>query len=166
MADFVYIDQVGITIVTNKVTSLLNLQTIEKYIKNANLINVAEVNVPCLFQSKLYLKIIGISYLLENTNTPILTNIVESIIKNNHIFNNIMIASKLHIIKVLQKSDMAIIWLDIWNVQNDSNTRGLTRSGIMQYFLVAQESKCIKYNGPHKTNNSLGAARLTSKSTH
>ena len=33
MADFAYSDQTGIIIVMNKITTLLDLQTIEKYIK-------------------------------------------------------------------------------------------------------------------------------------
>ena len=40
MADFVCIDQVGITIMTNKVASSLDLQIIEKYVKNTNLIDL------------------------------------------------------------------------------------------------------------------------------
>ena len=113
MADFVCMDQIGITIIRNKVASPLNLQTIEKYIKNASLINSDKVNVPCLLQSKLYLKIIDIPYLLENNNTPISYNVVKSIIKSNYIFNNTMVTSKLYIIIVLPKLDMTIIWLDI-----------------------------------------------------
>ena len=127
MADFVQLDQVDITIVTNKVASPLDLQKIEKYVKNIN-----SINVSWLPQSKSYLKIIGISYLLENTNTPILTNVVESIIKSNHIFNNIIITLRPYIIKVSLKSDMAIIWLDIWDVQSGSNTKDL----INRYFNV------------------------------
>jgi len=46
MADFVYMDQTGIIIVTNKVTSSFNLQTIKKYVKNANLIDSNKVNTP------------------------------------------------------------------------------------------------------------------------
>jgi len=57
---FVHSDQAGIIIVTNKVSSSLNLQTIKKYVKNSNYINTKKVKVPCLPQSKLYLKIIGI----------------------------------------------------------------------------------------------------------
>jgi len=68
MADFVCIDQAGITIVTNKVILSLDLQTIKKYIKNTNHINTDKVNTPYLSQSKSYLKIIGIFYFLENTN--------------------------------------------------------------------------------------------------
>jgi len=125
MADFVCMDQTGIIIVTNKVTSSLNLQTIKKYIKNANLIDLNKVIAPQLPQLKLYLKIIGIPYLVENTNIPISSDVVKSIIKSNHIFNNIMVTSKSYIIKVLSKLDMAIIWLDIWDVQSSSKAKGL-----------------------------------------
>ena len=59
------------------------------------------------------LKIIGIPYLLENTNTPIITDVVKAIIKNNHIFNNIAIISRPRVIKVSPKLDMVIIWLDV-----------------------------------------------------
>jgi len=92
IAKFICSDQAGITIVTNKVTSLLDLQTIENYIKNTNYIKVDNVKVPQLSQLKSYLKIIGILYFVENTNTPIIANVVEVIIKKNHIFNNIALA--------------------------------------------------------------------------
>jgi len=59
------------------------------------------------------LKIIDIPYLLENTNIPIVADIVKTIIRNNYIFNNIAVASKPRIIKILPKLDMVIIWLDI-----------------------------------------------------
>ena len=89
--------------------SPLDLQTIEKYVKNSNHIDVENVEVPQLSQSKSYLKIIGIPYMMENTNTPILADVVKTIIKNNHIFNNIVIASRSCIIKFFPKSDMVII---------------------------------------------------------
>ena len=106
IADFIYSNQAGITIVTKKVALLLDLQTIENYIKNTNCIKVDSVKVPHLPQSKLYLKIIDISYLVENTNTPIIADVVEAIIKKNHIFNNIAIVLRSHVIKVSPKSDM------------------------------------------------------------
>ena len=108
-----------------KVTLLLDLQTIEKYIKTTNNIKAKEIEVPHLSQFKSYLKVIDISYLGEFTNTFINSDIVEDIIKKNHIFNNIALASKPHIIKVSSKLDMAIIWLDMWDIQNRSKTRGL-----------------------------------------
>jgi len=109
IADFVYNDIASITIITNKIISLLNLQTIEKYVKNVNQINFDSVKTPQLPQSKLYLKIISLSYLLENTNTPIMSDMIKTIIKSNHIFNNIVIASKPRIIKVSPKSNIVII---------------------------------------------------------
>ena len=48
MADFIQKDQVGIIIITNKVASSLDLQMIEKYVKNADLINTENVNTPHL----------------------------------------------------------------------------------------------------------------------
>jgi len=92
IVDFVYIDQTGIVIVTNKVTSSLNLQTIKKYVKNTNFIDSDNINTPYLPQSKLYLKIIGIPYFLKNTNSPILAYVIETIMKENHILNNITVA--------------------------------------------------------------------------
>jgi len=62
---------------------------------------------------------------VENTNTLIMSVVVENIIKKNHIFNNIVLALKLYIIKVFPKSDMAIIWLNIWDVQSGSKAQGL-----------------------------------------
>lgn len=93
MADFAYSDQTGIIIVMNKITTLLDLQTIEKYIKQANQINSENVETSQLPQSKSYLKIIGILYLLENTNISISADVVETIIKSNYTFNNIAVTS-------------------------------------------------------------------------
>ena len=87
--DFICSEQLEVTIVTNKVASPLDLQTIKKYIKNTNHIIAKGVEVPHLPQSKSYFKIIGISYLKENTNTSITADMVEDILKKNYIFNNI-----------------------------------------------------------------------------
>jgi len=76
--------------VTNKVILSFDFQTIKKYVKNTNHINSDKVNTPCLPYPKSYLKIIGILYFLENTNTLISLDVVKTIIKNN----NIAIASK------------------------------------------------------------------------
>ena len=71
MADFIQSDQHRIIITTNKITLLSNLYTIENYIENTNNINFNNIMISHLPQSKSYLKIIGISYLIENTNTLI-----------------------------------------------------------------------------------------------
>ena len=110
---------------TNKIMSNLELQMVENYIKNANCIITEGIKTPRLPQSKFYLKVIDILLLQENTNTSINLNIIENIIKKNHIFNNIMLVSKPCIIKVSPKSDMAIIWINIWNVQSGSKVKRL-----------------------------------------
>ena len=48
MVDFVWQDLNGIIIVTNKVALTLKLQIIDYYVKNANCINVKEVETPRL----------------------------------------------------------------------------------------------------------------------
>jgi len=48
--------------------------------------------------------------------TPITLSVVEEIIKRSYIINNIILALKPYIIKVSPKSDMAIIWVNIWDV--------------------------------------------------
>ena len=67
------------------------------------------MKTPHLPQSKSYLKIIGIPYLIENTNTSLNPSVIKTIFKNNHIFNNVAIISKPHIIKISSKLNMAII---------------------------------------------------------
>jgi len=125
MANFICSDNKGVIITTNKVVSMLDLQTIERYIKNIKNIESNHVEALKLPQSKLYLKIIGISYLLEDSNTPISSNVIEKIIKENHIFNNIILASKPRLIKVSSKSNMFIIWINIWDIQSGVKTKSL-----------------------------------------
>ena len=163
----------------NKVTSNSELQTVKNYIKNTNCIITEGIEAPRLLQSKSYLKIIGIPFFQENTNTLINLSIIENIIKKNYVFNNITLVSKPYVIKVLPKSDIAIIQINIWNVQSSSKAKGL----INRYFNIGsfittirgtnmnpdipqckncwrqsyttfscriQRAKYVKYNGSHK----------------
>ena len=56
---------------------------------------------------------------------PINSDIMELFIKTLHIFDNINIASRFYIIKVSSKSDMAIVWIDIWDSQNSLTAKNL-----------------------------------------
>jgi len=125
MSDFICVNSKDIIIVTNNIASSLDLQAIEKYIKNATCSESDQVQSLRLPQLKSYLKIIGVPYLLELTNTCIMLEDIEKILKSNHIFNNVVLASKPKIIKVSLKSDMAIIWIDIWNTQSGSKAKSL-----------------------------------------
>ena len=113
IANFICVKNKGVIIATNKVASPLDLQTIEKYVKNSQCIEVDYVEFPRLPQSKSYLKIIGTSYLSEQNNACIISEDIENILKNTHIFNNMVLALKLRIIKVSPKSNIATIWIDI-----------------------------------------------------
>jgi len=113
LADFIYVEDKGIVVTTNNVALGSDLQEIEKYVKNSLSSNVDKVSLARLPQSKSYLKIVDIPFISEKTNTHIASDEIEEVLKNNHIFNNIILASKPHIIKVSPKSDMAIIWINI-----------------------------------------------------
>ena len=107
---------------------------------------------------------------------------MESFIKSSHIFDNINIVSKLYIVKVFPKSDMAIIWIDIWDLQNGLTTKKLvnwcfnvssyiiTIRGANMNLSVLQYKNCwkwghtiftcrfqgiryLKYNSPHKVKH-------------
>ena len=71
MVDFIHSENMGITIVSNSIALQSNLQVIEIYMKNIDNIRSNDIQVLRLPQSKLYLKITGILYFVEGTNTPI-----------------------------------------------------------------------------------------------
>jgi len=109
------INYCGLIILANKVAIFSNLCVVKNYIKNTSSVDLNDIQSTHPPQSKSYLKILDISYFIEDINIPINLSIIEFIIKNTHIFNNICIASKLYIIKILSKSDIAIILINIWD---------------------------------------------------
>ena len=126
LVDFIHSDPLGIMVVTNKVSLPSDLLIIENYVKNSESIDFTQVNSPYLPQSKFYLKIIGIPYFSHsNMQDRLTSNNIEHIIKQNHIFNNVTLVSKLRVIKVSPKLDMTIIWIDIWNAQSSARAKDL-----------------------------------------
>jgi len=105
MADFIYADNRGFTIITNKVASTLDLNTIKKYIKNVDVVDLDNVRVLSLPQSKWYFKILGIPYLIKDMNVPIFADIVKTVLKLTHFCNDITLVSKPCVIKASPKSD-------------------------------------------------------------
>jgi len=110
MVDFIRSDPIGLVIATNKVAVRSDLPIISQYVKKSDNINELQVKKPHLPQSKSYLKITGIPY-FPNGKSQERLNVsnVESALKQNHIFNDIKLASKLRVIKVSPKSDMSIV---------------------------------------------------------
>jgi len=125
MTDFICSNHQGLIIISNKVTFQSELSTIKNYIKNINVINLENFISPYLSQSKSYLKIIGIPYIMKDTNVSLYSSIIESIIWSMHIWNNICRISKPHIIKVLSKFNMVIIWINIWDAQSGTKAKYL-----------------------------------------
>ena len=108
-ADFIISDSKGIIITTNNIASNSDLLEIEKYVKNLLEDNNNTISSLKLPQSKSYLKIVAIPYYIDNSNMYISSENIKCILKNNYIFNNIILALRSCIIKVSFKSDMAVV---------------------------------------------------------
>jgi len=167
-----------ISIITNNVPSSSDLTVIEQYIKSIEGINTNEVSPPRLPQSKSYLKIIGIPYTKPDGN-KLTSNDITDYIRHTDLFESISFSSKPRVIKASPKSDMAIVWLDIWDFQNGSKAKSLINHsfnygchiatvrgtnmnpgvpqchncwkwGHLTFSCRAHSSKCQKCGGPHK----------------
>jgi len=139
-----------------------------------------QIKSPRLSQSKSYLKIFSIPYLSKVTNACLFSDDVEKILKANHIFNDIILVLKLRVIKVSSKLDMSIVWIDIWDTQNESKAKTIInrRFNVDSFIATVQEanmnpgvplcknywkwghlsgvyriqgSKCVKCNSSHQT---------------
>ena len=123
IADFIQSTNNGIIITTNKPAKDLNLSTIEKYLKNIQNINPDSIESSHLPKSKSYMKIIGLLYKI-NQNI-ISSGFIEGVFKETHLFNDVTLASKPCVIKASPKSDMAVVWLDIWDSQSGSLAKNI-----------------------------------------
>ena len=103
--DFICINYQDLIITSNRAAFSSDI-SINNYVKNCNNINVNNIQDAQLPQSKLYLKILGIPYLIEGTNSLINSEVMEGFIRLTYIFNNIKIASKLCIVKVSLRFNM------------------------------------------------------------
>ena len=107
----------------NKLANTSDLTTIKKYVKNIQNINPDVIKSPHLVKFKSYLKIVGLSYIMEQgIITP---NIIKDILKELYLFKDVTLASKLYIIKVSPKSNIAVVWIDIWDFQSSSTAKNI-----------------------------------------
>ena len=139
-ADYIHFHIRGVIITTNEALAFSNLNVVERYVKELDNIDSNNIISPCLLQSKLYLKILEVSYFLENTNLLITSDVIEEVIKDIHIFNDIILASHSHIIKTSPKSNMAVIWINTWDSQNDMKAKDL----INRYFNIGHHIATIR----------------------
>ena len=123
LTDFIWVNVNGIIITMNSPTSDLNLSTIEKYLKNIQNINLDSIESPCLPKFKSYMKIIGLPYLSElGVMSP---DIIKGVLKESHLFKDVTLASKPHVIKSSPKPDRAVVWVDIWDSQSGSCAKNI-----------------------------------------
>jgi len=114
----------NIIITTNYVPTPSDLSIMEKYIKSIEGIEANDVAAPRFPQSKTYLKITGILY-IQPSGLAIANDDITNHLKNSDLFKGITLAARPHVIKASPKSDMAIIWIDIWDSQNGSKAKTL-----------------------------------------
>jgi len=181
LVDYIRSDNTGILVVVDKIAQQSDIAIINNYVKNSTDINSLQVKDACLPMSNTYLKIIRIPYYpySDNRQTKLSSDDIQNILKQNHIFDNISLASKPRVIKVSPKSDMAFVWIDIWDVQSGKNAKLLiNRCFNVGNFIATirganmnpdvplckncwkwghttmscriQGSRCVKCNGPHK----------------
>jgi len=123
ITNFIQVTNEEVNIMMNKLANPSDLTTIKKYIKSISNINLDSIESPCLSKSKLYLKILRLSYTMENN--VITPDIVEGVLKDMYLFKDVMLASKPHIIKASPKLDMAVVWVDIWDSQSSSEAKSI-----------------------------------------
>ena len=108
LVDYIWPKNSGILVITNKVAFQSDLSIIDNYVKSSNDINSLQVEEPHLPKSKSYLKIIGIPFFPHvNSQEKLSFNDIETILKQNHIFDNISLMSKPRVVSL--KLDMAIV---------------------------------------------------------
>ena len=180
-AEFIRPMTESIAITTNNIPTPSNLSIIEKYIKSIEGIGLNEVAAPRLPQSKSYLKIIGIPY-IQPSGLAISSDGITNYLKNSNLFEGITLAAKPRVIKASPKSDMAIIWIDIWDSQSGFKVKTLINHsfnfgryiatfrgtsmnprvpqchncwkwGHTTFLYKAHCSKCQKCRGPYKIEN-------------
>jgi len=94
ITDFIQADDGSIIISTNNIALPSDLQEVEKIVKSLLQDDEDQIASPHFLQSKSYLKIVEIPYLNDQINIHIVSEDIEKILKKNHIFNKIVLASK------------------------------------------------------------------------
>jgi len=121
-AEFIRSCSGGVSINTNSVPNSSNLSTIERYLKSIDNTGNDKILAFWLSQSKSYLKITGIPYIQPNGD-KLTDNDITTTMKHLELFEPVNLAVKPRIIKASSKSDMAIIWFDIWDSKNGSKAK-------------------------------------------
>ena len=112
----------GITITTGSVAAPSDLTIIEQYFKGLDDVESNNIS-PRLPQSKSFLKILGIPYTDPSSASPINSMQIKSILTKLTMLKDITLASPPRVIRASKNSDMAVIWVDIWDSQNSTKAK-------------------------------------------
>ena len=141
IADFIKLVDNRVIINTNQATLPQDMSIIIKAIKDTMNINLNSIENPCLSKSKSYLNITGLSYYAKTTNILVIFFLIEEVLKNIHIFNDIVLMSKSYIIKTTSNYDSAVIWINIWDSQSGSKAKTIINYSfnVRQYIATIQD---------------------------
>ena len=70
------------------------------------------------------MNIIGLLYKIDQD--VILPDYIEGVLKETYLFKDVVLASKPCVIKASPKSDMVVVWVDIWDSQSSSLAKNIT----------------------------------------
>ena len=99
----------GVSISTNSVASAAELEVIKQWLKKTAGLGESTEIEPCLPQSKLFLKILGMPYWNSKSSLAITLAQVETALSNSLLFESVTLASIPYIMKALSSSDMSVI---------------------------------------------------------
>jgi len=94
-ANFVCLKNNKVVITTNQTAFAQNMSIINNCIREIENIDSKYIDIPWLPMSKSYLKILDLPYIMNSTNLPITPDIVISVLKEIHIFNNVALTSNI-----------------------------------------------------------------------
>jgi len=69
------------------------------------------------------MKITGLPYKINQD--VISPDFIEGVLKETHLFKGVVLASKPCVIKASPKSDVAVVWVDIWDSQSGSSAKNI-----------------------------------------
>ena len=116
ITDFICISNNGIIITINCPVNIFELSRIKNFLKKINNIDLISIESLYLSKSKSFMKIIELLY--NSELGAVTSNFIKGILKKMYLFKDITLASKPHVIKVLPKSDIVVVWVDIWDSQS------------------------------------------------
>jgi hypothetical protein len=104
----------GFTLITIRVANSRNLKILKLYVGHMlNTTQDFDLGIP---QSKSYLKIVHVPFLLNNS--PIIPELMSEAMKRHELANNFVLASPPRIARNTKDSDSCMVWFDLWDSQN------------------------------------------------